>query len=365
MQTRSVEKENQQLHQRLDKTFSFKGIIGHSAALTSVLDQVRQVAPSRATVMLYGETGTGKELIAQMVHQNSDRPKGPFIPVHCAALPANLLESELFGHEKGAFTGAVGRRQGRFEAADAGTIFLDEIGEVDPATQVKLLRFLETRSFERLGSLKTLNVDVRVVCATHRNLQKMVKEGTFREDLYYRLSVIPITLPPLRQRMDDIPLLLKHFLEFFAKENNLAAPEVTSGALQVLSRYRWPGNIRELRNFCENMVVFRRGQAITEYDLEERFLHGNHLEPESIKQPDTEPAGCPGAALAPSAIDFVTAPPPQTLSKNPLSRKENEKRLIRKALQETGGNRSKAADLLGISRRTLHRKLVQWPDLDA
>ena len=215
IQSRNLETENAQLHQRLDRKFSFEGIVGNSVALNHVLDQVRQVAPSKATVMLYGDTGTGKELIAQMVHQNSDRSRAAFIPVHCAAIPANLLESELFGHEKGAFTGAAERRIGRFEAADGGTLFLDEIGEIDAPTQVKLLRFLETRSFERLGSLKPIQVDVRLVCATNRDLKQLVEKGEFREDLYYRLNVVPIRLPSLRERPDDIPLLLEHFLTHF------------------------------------------------------------------------------------------------------------------------------------------------------
>lgn len=357
LRARSVETENRQLHERLDRKFSFKGIIGNSPALNSVLEKVKTVAPSRATVMLFGETGTGKELVAQMVHQNSDRSRGPFVPVHCAAIPSNLLESELFGHEKGAFTGAIGRREGRFEAADGGTVFLDEIGEIDPATQVKLLRFLETRSFERLGSMKTQKVDVRVVCATHRNLEEMVRKGEFREDLYFRLNVIPITLPPLRDRKDDIPQLLKHFISQFASENRMEPPELTPAAVRILTRYRWPGNIRELRNFCENAVVMNRGGQVNEYDLEERFLQTGAAE--SLQNPslhDENSRADDGARYAHKA--------PAGASPT-LSRQENEKRLIRKALQETHGNRTQAAQLLGMSRRTLHRKLLQWPELDS
>ena len=336
LKSRKVEEENKVLHQRLDQKFNLAGIIGNSGALTRVVEQVRQVAQSKATVLLLGETGTGKELFAQMIHQNSQRSGGPFVPVHCAALPANLLESELFGYEKGAFTGATERRIGRFETADGGTLFLDEIGEIDATTQVKLLRFLETRAVERLGSSKSIPLDVRLVCATNKNLEEMVAKGTFREDLFYRLSVVQITLPPLRERPDDVPLLLHHYLHFFAEENRLPSPRLKSGAEQLLSAYAWPGNIRELRNLCENLVVMRHGMELDEYDLDRRF----HESRVSV-----------GAAAVPSP-------------KSPLSKEENEKRLLRQALIEARGNRTKAAELMGISRRTLHRKLVQWPDLD-
>lgn len=421
LQSRATEAQVQVLHERLDKKFSFEGIIGNSPALISVIEQVKQVAPSKATVMLYGETGTGKELIAQMVHQNSPRARAPFVPVHCAAIPANLLESELFGHEKGAFTGAAERRIGRFEAADKGTLFLDEIGEIDAPTQVKLLRFLETRSFERLGSLKTQHVDVRLVCATNRDLRAMVDKGTFREDLYYRLSVVPIVLPPLRDRPDDIPLLIRHFIRDFAKENGITAPKLSPGAIQVLQHYRWPGNIRELRNFCENAVVMHQGSpTISEYDLEPRFAL-EQVTPEGAQSVQNVQAGTPanaqtamqsaaqqphnvsaqfssaagysgqsalpmgggtvtpigsaltgnagaagsaGAATGTPAFDSMASAASGGYYAGSLSREENEKRLLRKALQEAHGNRTKAAQLMGISRRTLHRKLVQWPELD-
>ncbi|MDR2430276.1 MAG: sigma-54 dependent transcriptional regulator [Puniceicoccales bacterium] len=343
LQTRRVVEENKELHRRLDKKFSLAGIVGNSAALAHVVKQVRQVAQSKATVLLLGETGTGKELFAQMIHQNSQRPAAPFVPVHCAALPANLLESELFGYEKGAFTGAVERRIGRFEAADGGTLFLDEIGEIDATTQVKLLRFLETRTFERLGSHKPIQVDARLVCATNKNLPSTVSRGDFREDLFYRLSVVQITLPPLRERPDDIPLLLNHYLRHFSQENSLPAPTLKADAQRLLSAYAWPGNIRELRNLCENLVVMHSGAELGEYDLETRFHTG-------AATPATPPDGA--------------SPPPATAAKSPLSRRENEKRLLRQALIEVRGNRTKAATLLGISRRTLHRKLVAWPELD-
>ncbi|MDQ8193209.1 sigma-54 dependent transcriptional regulator [Coraliomargarita sp. SDUM461004] len=337
LQSRQIEAENVVLHERLDKKYSFDGIVGNSSGLTDVLDKVKLVAPSRATVLLEGETGTGKELIAQAIHQNSNRARQAFVPIHCAALAANLLESELFGHEKGAYTGATERRIGRFEAADGGTLFLDEIGEIDASTQVKLLRFLETRSFERLGSSKSVQVDVRLVCATNRNLAEMVKRGEFREDLLYRLNVVTIHLPPLRERQEDLPVLLNHYIDYFAEENDLPPPQLSSDAIEVLRGYRWPGNIRELRNFCENTVVLKRGNEVTEYDLDPKYF---------------------------SPVELNVAEP-QALSSSPtLSREENEKRLLRNALIKASGNRTHAAELMGISRRTLHRKLIQWPELD-
>ena len=338
LQSRRIEAENVVLHERLDKKYSFDGIVGDSTGLIDVLDKVKLVAPSKATVLLEGETGTGKELIAQAIHQNSNRARQAFVPVHCAALAANLLESELFGHEKGAYTGATERRIGRFEAAGGGTLFLDEIGEIDSATQVKLLRFLETRSFERLGSSKPIQVDVRLVCATNRNLTEMAKRGEFREDLLYRLNVITIYLPPLRERREDLPVLINHYIDSFAEENNLPPIDLTEGAINVLRDYRWPGNIRELRNFCENTVVLKRGNELTEYDLDPKY------------QNQTE-----------TSLDDK----PQTLSSSStLCKEENEKRLLRNALIKTNGNRTHAAELMGISRRTLHRKLIQWPELD-
>jgi two-component system response regulator AtoC len=341
LQNRQTESQVEQLQERLDKKFNFKGIIGNSSALTAITEQVRLVAPTRTSVLIEGETGTGKELIAQSIHQNSDRARKPFIAVHCAALASNLLESELFGHEKGAFTGASERRIGRFEAADGGTLFLDEIGEIDASIQVKLLRFLEARTFERLGSVKPINVDVRLVAATNRDLEAMVQKGTFREDLLYRLNVVKLRMPALRDRGDDIPVLLHHFIKEFAEENGLAEVTFEADALAVLQAYRWPGNIRELRNFAENSVVMKRGGRITAYDLEPRFhaAGGSH--------PSTS-AGSSGNGIV----------------NNPLSIEENEKRLLRNALLQSGGNRTKAAELLGMSRRTLHRKLKQWPDLD-
>ena len=337
LQGRTTQQEVEQLHKRLDHKFSFDGIVGNSAALAEVIDKVRLVAPTRTTVLIEGETGTGKELIAQAIHQNSDRSRRPFVPVHCAALAANLLESELFGHERGAFTGATERRIGRFEAADNGTLFLDEIGEIDASTQVKLLRFLETRTFERLGSVKPIKVDVRLVAATNRNLEDMVREGKFREDLLYRLNVVKLTMPSLAQRREDIPVLLLHFIREFAGENGVEPVEMDPDAMRLLQDYAWPGNIRELRNFAENTVVMKRGGRLTAYDLDPRFLGSGVGHP----------------------VQTASAP-----MSNPLSVEENEKRLLRNALVQSAGNRTQAAKLLGMSRRTLHRKLNQWPDLD-
>ena len=339
LKTRTIEKENTVLHQRLDKKYSFDGIVGNSPGLTDVLDKVKLVAPSKATVLLEGETGTGKELIAQAIHQNSNRSRKAFVPVHCAALASNLLESELFGHEKGAFTGATERRIGRFEAADGGTLFLDEIGEIDAATQVKLLRFLETRSFERLGSSKSIQVDVRLVCATNRNLTEMAKREEFREDLLYRLNVVSILLPALRDREADLLTLLQHYIQRFSEENDIAPVRLQEGALKVLRAYRWPGNIRELRNFCESIVILKRGSEVAEYDLDPKYLAANTTD----------------GADSPATVQPTASPT--------LNKEENEKRLLRAALIKANGDRTKAAVLMGISRRTLYRKLIQWPEL--
>ena len=339
LKARATEKEVAVLKTRLDRKFSLGEVVGSSAALQHAIEQVRSVATSNATVLLLGETGTGKELFAQMIHQASNRAKGPFMAVHCAAIPANLLESELFGHEKGSFTGANERRVGRFESADGGTLFLDEIGEIDATTQIKLLRFLETRSVERLGSHKPIALDLRLVCATNRDLLQMVKEGKFREDLYYRLSVVPLRMPPLRERQDDIPLLLAHYLKRFAAENHLAEVRLAPDALGVLARYPWPGNIRELRNTCENLAVLRAGKVLTAAELDPRYTQQTNL-------------------------GGVVRPVLPAASGGMFDKEQNEKELLKQALASANGNRTKAAELLGISRRTLHRKLLQWPELE-
>jgi two-component system, NtrC family, response regulator AtoC len=343
LKAKTLEVEVKQLHERLDEKFSFEGIIGNSEKLREVIDLVKLVAPSRATVLIEGESGTGKELIAQAIHQASSRSRGPFIAVHCASLSENLLESEIFGHERGAFTGATERRIGRFEASDGGTLFLDEISEISPSTQVKLLRFLETKSIERVGGNKPIELDVRLVAATNRHLEKLVHEEKFREDLFFRLNVVRITLPPLRARPDDIPLLLNHYIKIFSEENKAPPITIEPGALRTLQAYAWPGNIRELRNFVENAVVLHRGGKLTEFDLDPKFRG-----PAVVA--DVPAAGASAAAAVPAS--------------GSLSVEENEKRLLREALIKARGNRTKAAQFMGISRRTLHRKISQWPELD-
>jgi DNA-binding NtrC family response regulator len=335
LKSKTLEVEVKQLHERLDAKYTFDGILGHSPKIQAVIDQVKLVSPSKATILIEGESGTGKELIAQAVHQTSSRARSPFIPVHCAALSENLLESELFGHERGSFTGAVERRVGRFESADKGTLFLDEIGEISLSTQIKLLRFLETRTIERVGGSKPIELDVRLVAATNKNLEELCKQGKFREDLFFRLNVVRLLLPPLRDRSEDIPLLLVHYIKHFSDENKLPALTLEPGALHTLQSYRWPGNIRELRNFCENAVVTHRGGKLTEYDIDPKYR---------------------GSVV----VSLLSS---HGVSEQ-LSVEENEKRLLKEALLKVRGNRTKAAELMGISRRTLHRKLSQWPELD-
>ena len=331
MRQQNLESENVDLRQQLDSRHGLEHIIGESSAMKEILETVRQVAPSKVTVLILGESGTGKELIAKAVHQLSPRSRGPLVTVHCAALPTNLLESELFGHEKGAFTGAHERRLGRFEQALGGTLFLDEIGEIDATIQVKLLRFLGERTFERVGSSKTLVADVRLVTATNRDLQKMVKAGTFREDLYFRLTVLPITMPPLRDRMSDVPLLAQSFLKEFAAENGKPLNDFTGEALEALMTYSWPGNVRELRTAIEHAVVLCRGERIGLRDL-----------PVNVRGALSS-AGPASAALV--------------LPRDEITIQEAEKQLIIRALKEFAGNRTLAAKKIGMSRRTLHRKL--------
>ena len=253
LETQRLRRENEALRQKLGQQQGLDNIIGNSKVMQDIFDTVRQVADTRTTVLLTGESGTGKEVFARAIHQLSSRAKKPFIALHCAALNENLLESELFGHEKGAFTGATERVIGRFEHADGGTLFLDEIGEITPSTQVKLLRVLDTHTFERVGGNTTIEVDVRLLAATNRDLKAMVAEGTFREDLYYRLNVVNLVLPPLRERPEDIPPLLNHFLQHTAAENNKQIDGITGDAVKVLMAHTWPGNVRELRNCVERM----------------------------------------------------------------------------------------------------------------
>jgi two-component system response regulator AtoC len=322
----NLETENVSLHKQLDSKFGLENIVGESPAMAEIFDIVQQVAPTRATVLLTGESGTGKEVIAKAIHQLSPRARQPLVTVHCAALSATLLESELFGHEKGAFTGAHERRVGRFEQAQGGTLFLDEIGEIDASIQVKLLRFLGERTFERVGSNKTLTADVRLVAATNKDLEALIKAGTFREDLFFRLRVVEIHLPPLRERTADIPLLAQKFLREFATENNKPVNIFTADALEALMNYSWPGNVRELRTAIEHAVVLCRGEKISARDL-----------PPSVR----------GGRVTENQLSL----------RNDLTVKEAEKQLIVRALKDTEGNRTKAAKKIGMSRRTFHRKL--------
>jgi DNA-binding NtrC family response regulator len=327
LRQQNLETENVSLRQQLDSRFGLENIIGESSAMREIFEVVQQVAPTRATVLIGGESGTGKELIAKALHQLSPRAKQPFVTVHCAALAPTLLESELFGHEKGAFTGAHERRIGRFEQAQGGTLFLDEIGEIDATIQVKLLRFLGERTFERVGSNKTLTADVRLVAATNKTLEELVKAGKFREDLFFRLRVVEIELPPLRKRTGDIPLLAQSFLREFAGENGKAVNEFTADALECLMNFFWPGNVRELRTATEHAVVLSRGERITVRDLPPSVRGGG---------PAGDAKWLPGKAL---------------------TVKDAEKQLIVRALKETNGNRTLAAKKIGMSRRTFHRKL--------
>ncbi|MHB1390430.1 MAG: sigma-54-dependent transcriptional regulator [Thermoleophilia bacterium] len=320
---RSLKRQVDYLRGELNRDYDTSGIIGDGPEMKKIMATVAQVAPAEATVMVYGESGTGKELIAKALHEGSHRARRPFIQLSCAALPETLLESELFGYEKGAFTGATDSRPGRFELADSGSLFLDEIGDISLAVQVKLLRVLETMTFERLGSGKTISVDVRLIGATNRDLPQLIREGKFREDLYYRLNVIPINLPPLRERRSDINLLAKHFLARYALDKSLSAESV-----QLLQDYYWPGNVRELINTIEHAAILSRSQVITPDDL-----------PAELRSHGTPGAGV--FELPPEGVDLL----------------EVEKRLIEQALARTSGNRTRAAELLGISRHTLLYRL--------
>ncbi len=336
VQNRKLEQENRALRQQVDERYGLENIWGDSVALHEVLDTIKQVAPSSANVLIEGESGTGKELAAHAIHNLSRRNKSKFVVVHCAALSPQLLESELFGHEKGAFTGAHERRMGRFEQASGGTLFLDEISEIDSSTQVKLLRVMsEERAFERVGGNQTLRADVRLIAATNKNLEQLVREGKFRDDLFFRLNVVRITMPPLRDRKEDIPILVRGFLRHFTKENDKAVGDIEPDAMDALLTYNWPGNIRELRTAIEHGVVMATRPKITLRDL-----------PMAVRQAAT--AKLPGGVSATAAFGEKSSP---------LDLHETEKKLIAQALAATNGNITAAAKKLGISRRTLHRKI--------
>ena len=336
LNTRSLKEENTQLKRQVEKKFTISNILGHSAAMQPVFETIEQVAPSKATVLIDGKNGTGKELVAKAIHNLSGRPKSKLITVHCAALSPQLLESELFGHERGAFTGATEKRIGRFEQADGGTLFLDEIGEIDLSIQVKLLRALGERTIERVGGNKTISIDVRLIVATNRNIPELVAAGEFREDLFYRLNVVRITLPPLNDRIEDIPLLANAFLKEFAKENKKPVKELSSEAMRALNKHDWPGNVRELRTAIEHGVVMSNSTKITL----------RHL-PASIREE--------------SVVNVHTINAASEDKEQPFNLEKSETKLIMAALNHTNGNRTEAAKLLGISRRTLQRKIKDEP----
>lgn len=326
---RKLIRENFELKSVIDKRFGIEGMVGEASEMQQLHQMIRQVGPTKATVLVQGESGTGKEVVARALHQMSPRAKKDFVAVHCAALPETLLESELFGHERGAFTGAVARRPGRFEMANNGTLFLDEIGEIPLSMQVKLLRVLEQREIQRVGGNETVKVDVRLIVATNRELEEEVAEGRFREDLYYRLKVVQITTPPLRHRRSDIPLLAQHFLGEFAKENGRPMPGIARDAIEVLQAYHWPGNVRELRNVMENAFVFLKGEVITAADLPKSVKQEPNLQTEAL----TVPLGLP--------------------------LEEVETMYLKRTLASVDGNRTRAAEILGISRRTLQRRIKE------
>jgi DNA-binding NtrC family response regulator len=337
LNVRRLQEENRDLREALGKRYEFKNIVARSPKMQEVLAVVERVAPGNSTVLLGGESGAGKDLIARAIHQHSRRASGPFLKINCAAIPENLLESELFGYEKGAFTGAMTSKPGKFELADKGSIFLDEIGDVPPVIQVKLLRVLQEREFERLGGTKTLRVDVRLIAATNRDLRVALEQGTFREDLYYRLNVVPLNIPPLREHKEDIPDLVRVFLDRFGHEAGKQVSTVTPAAMKRLMEFHWPGNVRELENIIERAVALCSGDVI---DLEDIRL-------------DISPA-------RPRASDAPFPPPGETLE-------QFEDEIIRESLRRAGGNKSQAARLLGLSRNALRYRLskIGVPDEEA
>ena len=330
-------------------------IIGESPQIREVFDIVGRAAGSQSTVMIYGESGTGKELIARALHLNSPRKSKPFIAVNCAAIPHDLLESELFGYEKGAFTGALSARVGRIELANQGTIFFDEIGDMPPALQVKLLRVLAEREIDRIGSVKSTPVDIRVITATHQNLETAIEEGRFREDLYYRLNIIPLALPPLRDRKTDIPLLVSHFLNQFNGTGR--SKTINEEAMNILENYSWPGNIRELANFVERMVVLSIDSTITPRDLPDKVLGEVPKEKWTPLEKDSEPTGNPAQILQQSLRQsFHVGIPDEGINLKKLV-EGFEKELLIEALEKTGWVKNKAAILLSLNRTTLVEKL--------
>ncbi len=337
LERRSLSEENRRLKERLSKNFGFEGIVGHSRAMEELLDRIRIVAPAPTTVLIVGESGSGKELVANALHQHSSRAEGPFIAVNCGAIPGEILESELFGHEKGAFTGAHQRRIGLVESAAGGTLFLDEVSELSLDLQVKLLRVLEDRTVTRVGASTRIPVDFRLVAATNRKLEEWVKEGRFREDLYYRLKVVTLQIPPLRERPEDISLFVNHFIEVYNRELERDVRGVSPEVIQALKQQYWKGNVRELRNLVESLVLFARGDEITLEDL-----------PPEYRSP----------VPAPSVERKSAEWEPRTMA-------EIEKEAILNTLAHTGGHRGRAATLLQIGLRTLQRKLKEYGEISS
>jgi two-component system, NtrC family, response regulator HydG len=321
------------LHRRLDQRYGFHNLIGNSRGMVAVYNMIRQIAPTRATVLIMGETGTGKGVAAQTIHQNSPRRDAPFVTLNCASLAEGVIESELFGHERGAFTGAVQTHKGRFEIADGGTLFLDEVSEMSLATQAKLLRVLEDREFERVGGSRSIKVDVRLLAATNRNLDQYVKEGKFREDLFFRLKVVTIKLPPLRERRQDIPRLVEAFMREFNIEHDKSITGISRGAMDILMQYHWPGNVRELKNTIEGMVVLSpTGRSLDVSDLPEHILQQVHTE-------------------GPNGDIHIRVG---------MTMEEIEKVAIEQTLRSVGYDKQKAAEILGIGLRTLYRKQKRY-----
>ncbi len=337
--------ENTLMKKQLKKKYAFEGLIGDSMQMHAVYEMIEKIADTDSTVLITGESGTGKELIARTIHYNSTRSNYPFVPLNCAAIPKDLLESETFGHEKGSFTGAIHTRIGRFELANLGTLFMDEIGELDLSLQSKLLRVIQQKEFERVGGHKTIKVDVRIIAATNKNLEKAVREGFFREDLFYRLNVIPLHLPPLRDRTEDIPLLLEHFIRHFCKKRKRTPFRFSSSAIQCLMRYNWNGNVRELENLIERLSILTNNEIITEADLPEKFLDVQAIQSSKSAQ-----------FLPMQNSDMYIAIPGNSCDFNEIIT-SMEKKLITDALTKSGGVKSRAAILLGLNRTTLIEKM--------